>query len=522
MRRDRLALLALALAVLACNLRPGIPVTPTVGPTVLPSPTDTATAIVLLPSFTPTETFTPSPTFTPTETPPPSMTPSVSATATNTAHPTSTATATQMPTGTPTNLPTLTDTPLPTDTPIPSETATLVPTATDTPTTTLTLVPSPTDTPPSNSPTPAPPTPIRDLGLITLTPTLVPLPSVATAVPTLAQQPTARVITAAPPTVRALPSATSIEIPLPAPTALVIGTPLQPGSAPAAGVSILRDRDTSIQGVTAFIDPGGRLTVGNQPFTGTLPWGVESRFTNVRWSPDGRFLAIVVEIPNAPSYPPDSTRLINDGLWVWDSTNNQTYFVYRQIYHEVRAEGPRLIDDIIWSPDNDAILVNLGRGRLGKASVLVGVGGAIAQPSQYANIAQGRPLWDYAGGSALDDQRFVVTGSAAGQPSRLGILYRDGRFEQVADGAALGMWMQNATQLPDGRYAFLGKPSPTGRSEDSPQPLRLYVMSPGGQPSAVSGVLSGNVLGADWDPGRQNLSVRIQTAQGINTIRLRP
>src|SRR5262249_1347048 len=54
-------ILALISSVLACNLPPGIPVTPTLIPTVAVSPTlvFTATTVALLPSRTTTNTFTP-------------------------------------------------------------------------------------------------------------------------------------------------------------------------------------------------------------------------------------------------------------------------------------------------------------------------------------------------------------------------------------------------------------------------------------------------------------------------------
>ncbi len=231
----------------------------------------------------------------------------------------------------------------------------------------------------------------------------------------------------------------------------------------------------------------------------------------------------MAQVPNPETVPPDdpNNRLIDDGLWVLDTATNKPYFVYRQIYHAVRTEGLRLIDDIIWASDSDAILLTLRRSQ-GKASVIVGVRGAVENP-KYPDLSQTFPLHDYAGGAALpgNQQGFVVTGSAPGQSSRLGILRYDGRFEPVADGAALGLWMQNAALLPDGRIAFLGKSSPTGRFEDSAEPLRLYVMAPGGQPVARS-VVSPGFLFADWDVARSTLLVHVRNGQNVSVIPLHP
>jgi hypothetical protein len=92
----------------------------------------------------------------------------------------------------------------------------------------------------------------------------------------------------------------------------------------------------------------------------------------------------------------------------------------------------------------------------------------------------------------------------------------------VADGGVLGLWMQNAARLPDGRYAFLGKPSPGGRFDGTTAGLRLYVMWPGGQPVPVSGVLAGNVSYADWDLDVPALTVRLQNGTTYSTVTLRP
>ena len=67
-----------------------------------------------------------------------------------------------------------------------------------------------------------------------------------------------------------------------------------------------------------------------------------------------------------------------------------------------------------------------------------------------------------------------------------------------------------------------GKPSPTGRFEDSASPLSLYVMTPPGPPSIVSGIgSSGTLLFADWDVNNSTLYAHVQEGQVPRIIPLR-
>ncbi len=531
MRREYLTLIILGLAAIACNLPVGVVATPTVAPTIfaLPSPSPTAVAILPSPTPLPSETQSPTPTFTltatftATDTPLPSTTPSATFTNTPTATDTPTNSATATPTFTDTAAPSATlpptatssSTPLPslTPTPAPSNTATLIP-----PTTTLV----PTSTPL----TPTATQPPIDLGIITMTslPTLVPSPLAATLVsspipvqpqPTVGAGDGAAVITA---TSFFIPARTSTPIFLNGAGGNVQPVlPMLPGGVPRGA----RDSDVSSTGRRAAIDPNGRLTIDNAFVPVKHP---EKRVTQVRWSPDGRWLAYVVQTPGAAENPFDWRLSNDDGLWVFDTATNMPYFVLRQKYDN-QPDDPqvRVVDDILWAANNDAIMVTLRRHK-GKASIIVGVGGAVAEPGQYANKSAAFNVVNVVGGVWLpNDQGVVAATSIPEQSARLGIVYIGGRFDQIADGAALGLWIQNPALLPDGRYAFLGKPAPTGRFEDNPNaPLRLYVMTPGSAPVAMPGVLPGPVLLADWDlkSSPPHITVRVQTAQGISTSTL--
>jgi serine/threonine-protein kinase len=116
--------------------------------------TETALAISLLATDTPTATLTDTATATPTSTDTPTSTPTSTDTPTSTPTSTDTPTATSTSTDTPTATPTSTDTPTATSTPSLTPTNTPTATSTDTPTPTLTLTATST---PTATPVPLPP-----------------------------------------------------------------------------------------------------------------------------------------------------------------------------------------------------------------------------------------------------------------------------------------------------------------------------------------------------------------------------
>lgn len=268
MRRPAIwfAILSLSGAALACNLPPGVPITPTLIPT-LPHPT----AVVLAPTstptpflsatltftLTPTHTLTPSATFTPTHTntATPSFTPTTTPTATNTVTPSPTNTPTAVPTETDTWTPTYTLTP--TFTGIPSNTPTETPRPTLTPSYTL---PPPTNTPapPTSTPTQAPtitPTPLPT-STPTALPTDTPVPPSDTSAPTLTALPSST-DTPIVPTDTAAPTITAV--PQPSLTANVAATAPDGTPTPLPPLPTNRPTNTSpsVIVLSTSVGPGG-------------------------------------------------------------------------------------------------------------------------------------------------------------------------------------------------------------------------------------------------------------------------
>ena len=271
--------------------------------------------------------------------------------------------------------------------------------------------------------------------------------------------------------------------------------------------------DINKAGHKAVISSTGAMSIDGAPYDAHGKQ-VGKRVTQVRWSPDGRWLAYVVETPNAESGTLGWGATLDDGLWLYDSANPgaEPQFIYRHHYGGSQDTDVRIVVDVNWAWDNDAMMLTVKQPR-GIGMILVGKG-------VHAND-HNPGLFDlllYTGGTWLPDstQGMVTTTTADNRATVMGILHRDvGQFTPIADGGALGLYIQTPTQLPDGRYAFLAKPAPPGTPQNSG--LMLYVMSPGGQPAVVSQPLPGTLLSASWSPSRMALLATVAVGNQVQT-----
>jgi hypothetical protein len=237
------------------------------------------------------------------------------------------------------------------------------------------------------------------------------------------------------------------------------------------------------------------------------------RFVVARWSPNGRYLAYVIQTPNAEGRQLGWQATLDDGLWVLDygTPNAIPSLVMRNHYDLPYDTQLRMVKDIAWAPDNNAMMLTV-QWPYGLQSVLVSkdTHADDHQPGLFSLI-------DFVGGTwQADSQGYIAASPPGNHPSILGIVHRDiGQITKLADGAQLQLWMQNPALLSDGRYAFLAKPSATGTQENGPTDLALYIMTLGSPPAAVSAPLPGAVLAAEWNPSRTALLVTLQTDQGV-------
>jgi hypothetical protein len=524
-----LALSALCCAALACNLTPGIPITPTVVPTLPLALTETPspTAVALQPSPTATPTATATSTLTATLTP--------TATLTHTASPSATAQPTTTPTATATSTLTATLTPTATltHTASPSATAqpTATPTATATSTLTVTLTPTATLTHTASPSATAQPT---------ATPTLAVLLFVTPVPPVQTPTPTALIVILPPPTLPATPTAaptiviflptvvplstqTLLPLPFVPPVAQPSPTPLAIARIEGAFAFIggdtlqippderIRAFDVSPAGRRAVIDQDGRLFIDGAPYDGSGKHA-NQRFVAARWSQDGAYLAYIVETPNAEALRLDPVRANDDGVWVVMPSGAPRH-VLRNHYIEGSNEFPfRVARSLAWADDEDALLIGVMASGGIAASILTG-------RTRFANERMDG-LFDilpFTGTAWLPNGVgwIATTLPSAERGVQLGIVDRyTAAFTPIFDGAALGLWMQDGARLPDGRYAFLGKVSLGGRDSGG-ENLRLYAGYPTEVPYPLSAPLDGEVIRAEWSPSRLALYVQTRQAGGV-------
>lgn len=512
--RAGLSGLLIGLSVMACNLQ-GIPVTPTLAPThaitqtvIAFPPTETASPSPTTTSIRPSATITPSRTLIDlipaTETPLPSATASFTATATVTLSFTPTFTATASASVTPSLSPSvqpspsapgiLTATPLnlpPTSTPFPA----------------VMLIFNTATLPPSRTPSPALITPF----ILLVTPTLVPSPAPLNVPATnLPGTPLfiAPLPTATPPVAVAgvFPTAVSlddraeyVEIPE--------GSLQRP--APDGEISAY---DLNRSGRRAEIRRDGRMTIDGGIYVGDNKH-TRQQFIAARWSPDGNWLAYIVQTPGAVERQLTALQSIDDGVWVLEVYNPtaKPRHVLRNHYVPGSNEYPyRVAVNLSWAPDSDAILVNIiGQG--GTAGVV------LTGRSRYANerepgLFQTLP---FAGAAWLNEGGWITATSDPTRSTQIGVVdRRSAVFSPILDGAAVGLGMSYPMALADGRVAFLGLPSATGRLENGALGLRLYVLALGGVPQQVSIPLEGAVLSAEWNPARTALLVNLRAYDG--------
>jgi hypothetical protein len=225
---------------------------------------------------------------------------------------------------------------------------------------------------------------------------------------------------------------------------------------------------------------GGRFL--GSPFSEPEPQQADlnqARIAQIAYSPDGRYLAFLVDTDGDENGANDSS---NDGVWVVaidPATGAQVggaFILLRDCPPEPgclivnRPDAPYRYRSLRfqWSPSSDALLVELDLPEEGRRGV------AIVYPANGEGQSQTRvPVlrYDYAAWSN-DGSRLIVSGRAPDGQVVFGSVGREGGDPQLTAASAIGLgWIQDATQRPNGQIVFLGSASGPGG------PLRLYSAS---------------------------------------------
>ncbi len=532
--------------------------TGTPSPTLTPTPTNTP-----LPTETPslTNTGTPSPTLTATltNTPQPTFTPSP----TDTGTPSPTFTPTRTLTPLPTFTPTLTETVLPSPLPLIVSSPTLTPSLTRTIPPSLTPLPTPSPLPPPGTPlVPVATPPLLPLGA--RTPTSLPLgvrtPTPNRNVPTVILRAPPTVITAAPGTNPALvtpfvsaatpsgiPQGVTLTplpllatpIPLASPTLPPIVSvpqivPVDPltrafSLSTAAGfvtgdgfelpfAATTFARNPADPNQLAFVNPlgliyllnsapnGGVTRLETSPFSTFEPSSPDTNnaeVVQVAWSPDGRYLAYLIDTERDANPQNDST---NDGVWLFDGSAS------RQIFRECppgtgacsvnRGGEPTRYNSLHfeWNSTSNRILIELYLPDEQRR--------ALTFVTPDSDPRQLTPTYRYDYGSwSWDGARILASGS--GEDGRIGLRWIDPgspMTQLIFDSGAQGLWLQDAVERPDGQIVALGSLN----GANSPQSLHTgdgQLLTPSIGDTAPARVA--------WSPDRSAALVVVADAQGL-------
>ncbi len=203
----------------------------------------------------------------------------------------------------------------------------------------------------------------------------------------------------------------------------------------------------------------------------------KNRIIAAEWSPNGQQFAFIIASTNDPT---------NNGLWFWqparDLPTDPSYQLIRDcdtcgfvVPNPILGAMPVRSKTLEWNADNFNILVQMelpGEGRRGVAVVKA------VRDAHYANTGPAVYRYDY-GTWAQDQQRIVVSGRRPDGRVIMGFIScPDYTFQTAAcdpwqetvvlDGSAVGLWLQNAVQLPNGQLVALGRPG------DPNGPMAIY------------------------------------------------
>ncbi|MFN8530044.1 MAG: hypothetical protein U0670_15695 [Anaerolineae bacterium] len=522
-------------------------------PTPLPFiPTDTPTDTPTL-TITPTQTPSSTPTETPTGTASPSDTPTVTPT------PSLTNTATASPTEMPSATSTATETPTETPTPTPDVGATMTylvdavntamdatltaqagsATATEAPTIdydatitvqavqfALTITRMAQDAP-TRAATATPVEPIKvPPTLITLPPgTIAAAPELATITPEFGGTPQGEGVLN---TITPLPAVPTLTPTAPFPPVIVdplnppppnsyayaLSTSGVPSGAPIslAGADIYAFAQNpvnpnqyarvasngSLYVVNGTGDPGARMTASPfSEFEAPSPETNNARVTMVKWSPDGRYLAFLIDTLADGS---TDNNLQNDGLYFYQPGVTFPHIVFRGCPPELSCQlvehsaGPYQfrVADFNWNATSTQFLLRLRLDDDAPAFAIVP-----ADDQLNANRLPRLYHYDFASWS-VDGSRVLASG--AGEDGMIGLRWIDmaGNIQPIFNSGAIGWYISDAVERPDGQIVGLG--SPNGANS-----ARQIVNSSG---SPLTGVIGSTTPErVEWSPDRSAVLV---------------
>jgi len=237
--------------------------------------------------------------------------------------------------------------------------------------------------------------------------------------------------------------------------------------------------DVAPDGTLAYITPAGHLIADGVPVTPpSLPGGALPPVVDLAWSPDGLWLAYLVQ----SAAPPEGEHPV-DGLWL-RSTIGSSSRLAASVY--AAAGGQAFSRPLRWRPGASELLVGVDQGD-GVALALV--------DTQATRLTA---LWRTAG-ETPPDAAWTADGAAAvvGDGERI-VRYTPGSAEPAAlFDPAESLEPRRARPLSSGTLSFVGRAANGG--------LTVYRLAPGADaPTAlIPPVAAGSGLDVLWDSAEQ-------------------
>jgi hypothetical protein len=207
------------------------------------------------------------------------------------------------------------------------------------------------------------------------------------------------------------------------------------------------------------------------PFSAFSPNTAEennARVTQVKWSPNGRYIAFMVDTESDDSTNNDSQ---NDGIWFLDAAYPQSGFPPVQLFHDCppapgcalveRSAGPYEFRSLgfEWNPNSTAILIQLELPDIAARGFTVVP--AIPDPGQASRLP---PTFRYDFASwGINSERVLASG--AGEDGIVGLRWIDpinGTRTLIFDASSAGLWIGHAVERPNGQIVALGSPNGAG------------------------------------------------------------
>ncbi|MCU0498567.1 MAG: hypothetical protein MUF87_14545 [Anaerolineae bacterium] len=214
---------------------------------------------------------------------------------------------------------------------------------------------------------------------------------------------------------------------------------------------------TDAIGLLFVMDNANPARINITPFNDFIPptrLENDDLVTDVAWSPDGQYLAFVIDSTGNTVRSPDA------GVWYFQP---QAFSPLQLLIDcppgceiVTRFDDPQeyTAKSVVWSPDSNALLVQIDIPATGRTGLIV------FQRTNAETIRNLRPpVFNYDHGDWAEDGRIVVSGRS-GENGRviLGLINRDNSGLQVVlDGSQTGLWLQNGTQRPIDDQAYSGE-----------------------------------------------------------------